>query len=231
MDLEIDADLLRGKLHSRARPQSTLEIAKLRELLGVLLRHKIVRASKETKGSQVLLVAKKGTDKLWVSIRLVNLCGFLQSMEKRGGGRSGLFFFFFSPPSGLQLLQSLTSGSFIGESVEELTEFRVVHTIYSNLLFSVTPLAYLLAILLLARVVLSCQHFEAGNVAFQVSPLRVRFSFFLQFRFVSRFHFLSFSFMTLMKIKRIHRRSNLFVYIFSVSCFHSISFTISLFES
>ena len=64
MDLQVDADLLEGKLHARARPQSLAKVTKLRELLDSLLKFNIIRVSKETKGSQVLLVDKKGTDKM-----------------------------------------------------------------------------------------------------------------------------------------------------------------------
>ena len=64
MDLQVDPEVLRGKLHARARPQSLAKVTKLRELLATLLKFDIIRVSKETKGSQVLLVDKKGTDKM-----------------------------------------------------------------------------------------------------------------------------------------------------------------------
>lgn len=65
MALEIDAEILKGgRLSNRARPQSADKIAKLREMLNALLRLGVVRTSKATVGSHVLLVAKKGSDKL-----------------------------------------------------------------------------------------------------------------------------------------------------------------------
>ena len=65
MELEVDASVLSGgRLSARARPQSAEKIAKLREMLNSLLRLGVVTTSKATVGSHVLLVAKKGSDKL-----------------------------------------------------------------------------------------------------------------------------------------------------------------------
>ena len=65
MELEVDADKLKqARLSGRARPFSEQRLATLRTMLADLLRLGVVRSSKEARGSQVLLVAKKGTTKL-----------------------------------------------------------------------------------------------------------------------------------------------------------------------
>ena len=65
MEIEVDADKLKkARLSGRARPLSEVKLAKLRVMLGALLRVKIIRACREANGSQVLLVAKKGSTKL-----------------------------------------------------------------------------------------------------------------------------------------------------------------------
>ena len=69
MVLEVDAAILKfGRLSARARPQSSAKIVKLREILNQLLRLGIIRASRQTVGSHVLLVVKKGSDKLRLCI-------------------------------------------------------------------------------------------------------------------------------------------------------------------
>ena len=75
MELRVDADKLRNaRLSGRARPMSEVKLATLRVMLNDLIRLGVVRHSKETKGSQVLLVAKKGTDKLrfCIDFRVIN---------------------------------------------------------------------------------------------------------------------------------------------------------------
>ena len=65
MELVVDANKLKlARLSGRARPLSEIRLATLRTMLGELLRLGVVRTSKEARGSQVLLVAKKGTEKL-----------------------------------------------------------------------------------------------------------------------------------------------------------------------
>ena len=69
MELQVDASVLKhGRLSARARPQSSAKIVKLREMLNQLLRLGIIRASRQPVGSHVLLVVKKGTDKLRLCI-------------------------------------------------------------------------------------------------------------------------------------------------------------------
>ena len=75
MELKVDADKLRNaRLSGRARPMSEVKLAELRVMLNDLLRLGVIRHSKETKGSQALLVAKKGTKKLrfCIDFRAIN---------------------------------------------------------------------------------------------------------------------------------------------------------------
>ena len=68
-ELEVDAAVLKwGRLSARARPQSSVKIVKLREILNQLLRLGIIRASKQPVDSHTLLVVKKGSDKLRLCI-------------------------------------------------------------------------------------------------------------------------------------------------------------------
>ena len=68
-ELEVDSAVLKwGRLSARARPQSSVKIVKLREMLNQLLRLGIIRASKQPVGSHTLLVVKKGSDKLRLCI-------------------------------------------------------------------------------------------------------------------------------------------------------------------
>ena len=75
MELEVDAEKLKSaRLSGRARPLSEIKLATLRQMLNELLRLGVIRLSKEPRGSQVLLVAKKGTTKLrfCVDYRAIN---------------------------------------------------------------------------------------------------------------------------------------------------------------
>ena len=75
MELMVDAEKLRtARLSGRARPMSEVKLATLRSMLNDLLRAGIIRISKESKGSQVLLVAKKNTEKLrfCIDFRAIN---------------------------------------------------------------------------------------------------------------------------------------------------------------
>ena len=80
MELKVDADKLRNaRLSGRARPMSEVKLAELRVMLNDLLRLGVIRHSKETKSSQALLVAKKGTKKLRQVLHR------LQSNQRRNG--------------------------------------------------------------------------------------------------------------------------------------------------
>ena len=76
MDLEIDADKLRNtrSLRSAPRPQSPTKLMELKGMIEELLRLGVLRVSTAETGSQVLLVAKKGTKKLrfCIDFRAVN---------------------------------------------------------------------------------------------------------------------------------------------------------------
>ena len=66
MELEIDADKLRRTRSARntPRPQSPTKLMELKKMIEDLLRLGVLRVSTAETGSQVLLVAKKGTKKL-----------------------------------------------------------------------------------------------------------------------------------------------------------------------
>ena len=76
MELEIDADKLKKtrSLRSAPRPQSPTKLMELKGMIEELLRLGVLRVSTAETGSQVLLVAKKGTKKLrfCIDFRAVN---------------------------------------------------------------------------------------------------------------------------------------------------------------
>ena len=66
MALEVDAEILNGNRRgrSRPRPQEEDKARALRLRVAELLKLGVIRASTEITGAQVLLVAKKGSEKL-----------------------------------------------------------------------------------------------------------------------------------------------------------------------
>jgi len=76
MELEIDADKLKKtrSLRSAPRPQSPTRLMELKGMIEELLRLGVLRVSTAETGSQVLLVAKKGTKKLrfCIDFRAIN---------------------------------------------------------------------------------------------------------------------------------------------------------------
>ena len=76
MALEVDAEILNGNRRgrSRPRPQGEDKARALRLMVAELLKLGVIRASTEITGAQVLLVAKKGSEKLrfCIDYRVVN---------------------------------------------------------------------------------------------------------------------------------------------------------------